>query len=110
DGAAIYATHCASCHQASGKGLPGAFPPLDGSGWVQAKAEVSAQILLHGITGEIKVKGTAYNSVMPAFGSSLSDAEIAAVVTHIRQSWSNQADAVTADFVAEQRAATKDRG
>lgn len=109
DGASLFAASCASCHQASGKGLPGAFPPLDSSGWVQAKPEVPVQILLHGISGEIKVRGTAYNSVMPPFGSSMSDAEIAAVVTYIRQSWSNQAEAVTADFVAKQRAATKDR-
>lgn len=109
NGATIFASNCASCHQASGQGLPGVFPPLDGSGWVTAKAEVPVQIVLHGITGKIEVKGTAYASVMPAFGGSMSDAEIAAVVTYIRQSWSNKADAVTADFVAQQRAATKDR-
>lgn len=109
DGAAIFASSCASCHQASGKGLAGVFPPLDGSGWVQAKAEVPVQILLHGISGEIKVGGTAYNSVMPPFGGSMSDAQIAAVATYIRQSWSNQAEPVTAEFVAKQRAATKDR-
>lgn len=108
DGGAIFAANCASCHQASGKGLAGVFPPLDGSGWVVAKAEVPVQILLHGITGEIKVSGTSYNSVMPAFAS-LSDAEIAAVVTYIRQSWSNQASAVEAEFVAKQRKATADR-
>lgn len=109
DGAKLFASSCASCHQASGQGIPGAFPPLNGSGWVQAKAEVPVQILLHGINGEIKVDGTTYNSVMPPFGNSMSDAEIAAVATYIRQSWDNQAEAVEASFVAEQREATADR-
>lgn len=109
DGAAIFASNCASCHQASGKGLSGVFPPLDGSGWVTAKAEVPVQIVLHGINGKIKVKGTTYQSVMPAFGKTFSNAEIAAVVTFIRQSWSNKASAVKAGFVAKQRKALKDR-
>lgn len=109
DGAAIFASKCAACHQASGKGLAGVFPPLDASGWVLAKAEVPVQILLHGITGKIKVAGTTYQSVMPPFGGSLSDAQIAAVATYIRQSWSNKASAVEAGFVAKQRKATKDR-
>lgn len=109
DGAAIYAANCQSCHQASGQGLPGAFPPLDGSGWVTADAEVPVQILLHGINGKITVAGTDYQSVMPSFAGSLSDAEIAAVVTHIRQTWSNDAEAVETDYVAEQRALHADR-
>lgn len=110
DGSAIFASNCASCHQSSGKGLPGVFPPLDGSGWVTAKAKVPVQILLHGINGKIKVKGTTYQSVMPAFGSSLSNAEIAAVLTYIRQAWSNTAAPISAEFVAKQRKATAQRG
>src|SRR5699024_6886963 len=109
DGSAIYAANCQSCHQSSGGGLPGAFPPLDGSGWVTADAKVPVQILLHGINGKITVAGADYESVMPPFADSLSDAEIAAVVTHIRSSWSNAAEAVTADFVAEQRDLHADR-
>ncbi|HET9679813.1 MAG TPA: c-type cytochrome [Gammaproteobacteria bacterium] len=108
DGAALYAANCVACHQASGQGLAGVFPPLDGSGWVQTKPEVPVQILLHGITGKIVVKGTTYQSVMPSFAT-MSDAEIAAIVSHIRQSWSNKASAVNAEFVAKQRKQTADR-
>ncbi len=108
DGSAIYASNCASCHQASGQGLPGVFPPLDDAGWVVAEARVPVQILLHGINGKITVKGQTYQGVMPSFGT-LSDAEMAAVATYIRQNWSNQASTIDATFVAEQRKLTAER-
>jgi|SRR5699024_10565212 len=108
DGGAVYTSKCASCHQDSGEGVAGAFPPLDGSGWVTASAEVPVQIILRGVTGEIEVAGDTYQGSMPAWDS-MSDAEIAAVTTYIRQNWSNDADEVDADFVAEQREATADR-
>lgn len=102
DGAAIFAANCASCHQATGAGLPGVFPPLDGSEWVHGSPKVLANILLHGIDGEITVKGTKYKGLMPAFAQ-LSDAEIAGVATHIRNTWSNKGEPVTADVVAQER-------
>lgn len=108
DGGAVYAANCAACHQASGSGIAGVFPPLNGSGWVRAKPAVPVQILLHGITGKISVKSQTYQGTMPSF-SSLLDSEIAAVVTYIRQSWSNNTSAVDAKFVAAQRKVTADR-
>lgn len=102
DGAAVYAGNCVACHQASGQGLSGIFPPLAGSSWVLDNDARLVQILLHGVQGEMIVNDQAYNGVMPAF-SQLSDAELAAVLTHIRASWGNDAPPITADQVAEGR-------
>ena len=107
-GEQLYATLCVACHQASGQGLPGVFPPLAGSEWVNAAPEPAIKILLAGLGGAITVKGQAYNGQMPAF-KQLSDAEIAAVLSHVRASWSNGGAAVSADAVAQVRAALKDR-
>ena len=104
DGKAVFAAQCVACHQATGKGLPGVFPPLDGSEWVQGDARTLANILLHGITGEISVAGTSYNGAMPAFAQ-LGDAELAAVATFIRSNWSNKAEAVPADLFVQERKA-----
>jgi mono/diheme cytochrome c family protein len=104
DGAQIFASRCASCHQSSGVGLPGVFPPLAGSEWVDGDASTLASILLLGIDGTISVKGATYNGVMPPFGHQLSDAEIAAVASYVRASFGNTSPAVTADAVKTERA------
>ena len=109
DGHAIYAARCAACHQASGAGLPGVFPPLAGSEWVTGKGEALASILLHGVTGAITVKGAKFNGAMPRFKDQLKDDEIAALATYLRSQWGNQAPALTADVVAKARADTASR-
>jgi mono/diheme cytochrome c family protein len=108
DGKAIFTGNCVACHQATGKGLPGLFPPLDGSEWVRGDERTVINILLHGISGEIEVLGASYKGVMPPF-KQLSDAEIAAVATHIRSQWSNTAKPITTDAVtAERKVSTRD--
>lgn len=109
DGGAIFTSMCAACHQPTGLGLPGVFPPLAGSEWVLGKPDTLAAILLHGINGSIEVKGTVYQGAMPAFGGSLGDAEIAAVLTHIRSTWGNAASPIDAAAVAAARARLADR-
>src|SRR5882724_8320379 len=109
DGAAIFAARCAACHQAGGTGLPGVFPPLAGSNWVNGRVSTVVQILLHGIQDTLTVNGVAYNGAMPTFGSQLSDAEIAAVLTYVRGQWGNKAGPVGAALVSTQRAATAAR-
>jgi mono/diheme cytochrome c family protein len=109
DGAAIFASRCASCHQATGAGVPGVFPPLAGSEWVNGDAKTVARILLVGINGKIDVSGATYNGTMPAFGNSLSDAEIAAVASHVRSSFGNKGAAITADLVKTERTALGSR-
>lgn len=109
DGAQIYAAQCAACHQASGAGLPGVFPPLAASEWVVGKDELLVDILLHGISGKLTVNGTIYNGTMPAFGGKMDDAEIAAVLSHIRKSFGNDAGKIDTPLVKATREASKDR-
>ncbi len=108
DGAQVFTGKCAACHQATGLGLPGVFPPLAKSPWVVGAEERLLQILLHGIQGPIEVLGATYNGAMPAWNT-LSDAELAAVATYIRGAFGNSAGAITAETVAKARAATASR-
>lgn len=102
DGKQLYTANCVACHQAGGTGVPGVFPPLAGSEWVQGDPRVLANILLHGVTGELQVKGTTYQGAMPGFAR-LGDAELAAVANYLRSSWSNQAPKVDAALFATER-------
>jgi mono/diheme cytochrome c family protein len=110
DGGVLYTARCAACHQADGKGVAGAFPPLAGSEWVDGKPDMVARILLLGVEGPISVKGADYSGTMPAFGGQLSDAELVAVVNHVRTSFGNDAKpALDAQAVQELRQSLKDR-
>jgi mono/diheme cytochrome c family protein len=104
DGRQIYAANCAACHQPTGAGVPGAFPPLAGSEWVNGKPEVLARVLLHGLQGPVQVKGNTYNGVMPAFGAQMDDEQLAALGTFIRFEWGNGKPPLDAKVVAEERA------
>jgi mono/diheme cytochrome c family protein len=109
DGKQIYTAACQACHQATGQGLPGVFPPLAGVRWVNGDPEVLAKIVLHGITGPIDVSGTTYNGAMPAFAAQFNDAELAAVLTFIRAEWGNHSPAIDTSTVEAVRKATADR-
>lgn len=78
-GQKVYEANCTVCHQANGKGVPGAFPALDGSALVNGPKEAQINILLNG------------KNAMPAWKATLSDTEIAAVITYTRNNWSNKA-------------------
>ena len=101
-GEAVFTTNCVSCHQATGQGIPGAFPPLVGHAPEVANAEggheYMEKLLLYGLQGEINVSGQTYNGVMPAW-SQLSDDDIANVLNYVLSSWGN-ADAMPADYPA----------
>ncbi len=99
NGATIYATRCASCHQAKGEGLPGMYPPLAGGELAIGDAGRAIRILMNGLQGPVTVKGTVYNGAMPAWGPQLTNEEIAAVLTHVRSSWGNAAAPVDAAAV-----------
>jgi mono/diheme cytochrome c family protein len=103
-GAKIFSANCAACHQASGMGLPGQFPPLAGSDWVNAKtANRVARIVLYGLNGPLVLNGQPFNTSaqMVPFKDSLSDEDIAAVLTFVRSNkdWHNDAPAVTPEMV-----------
>ncbi len=108
-GSQAYIARCQQCHQQSGRGLPPAFPPLIGSEWVTGPPEIVVLIILHGLQGPIEVAGAPYNGVMPGWGTLMTDAEIAAVSTYIRQWETNDASPVTPELVRRLREATADR-
>jgi cytochrome c oxidase subunit 2 len=83
-GEKVYASNCVVCHQASGKGVPGAFAALDGSPVVNGPKDPQIHVLLNG------KKSGAFPAEMPAW-KQLSDTEIAAVITYTRNNWSNKA-------------------
>lgn len=102
-GAAIYETRCSSCHQPSGEGIAGAFPPLAGDPVVTAVDPTRhVEIVLFGVSGSL-IGGVHYASPMPAWGAQLTDEEVAEVVNHERTSWGNAAPTVTPAVVTEIR-------
>ena len=97
----MFAANCSSCHGATGQGLPGAFPPLANNPTVTGDPQKIVGILLGGLRGSISVNGTTYNGQMPAWKGTLSNADIADVITYIRGSLgNNKASAVTTAQVA----------
>ena len=101
-GMSTYNLNCATCHGAKGQGQVGAFPPLDGNGTVTGDPKAVIRIVKLGLKGPMRMKGVMYNGQMPAWNGSLSDEQIAAVVTYIRGAWTNAAPAVsTAQVTAE---------
>jgi cytochrome c oxidase cbb3-type subunit 2 len=105
-GRVVYGSLCGLCHGNDGLGKPGQVPPLAGSEWVNAKSvQRAARIALAGINGKIQAEGRDWNLSMTPMGAALSDSDLAAVLTFVRQSWGNQAGAVTADEVQAVRAA-----
>ena len=95
---------CITCHQATGAGLPGAFPPLAGSDWIYESPEILTKIVLHGVQGPITVNNKKYATAMPGQGAQLKDQEVADILTYVRSAWGNTGDPVTADVVAKVRA------
>src|SRR3569623_1694119 len=84
-GEKVYAANCVACHQANGKGVPNAFPALDGSAVVSGPKAANLDVVLNG------KKSAAFPSPMPAWKGVLSDTDIAAVITYTRNTWSNKA-------------------
>jgi mono/diheme cytochrome c family protein len=101
-GAQVYNSTCVACHGIDGKGVPDVFPPLAGSEWITGPADVPVRIMLNGLVGPITVDGAKYNSVMPPLPQ-LSPAEMADVLTYVRQSFGNDASPVTNDEVIASR-------
>lgn len=103
-GKQVFESTCAMCHQVDGAGVPAVFPPLAGSEYVTGDKARLIAIPVHGLSGKITVKGQEYTGSMPALDT-LTDAEVADVLTYVRASFGNKAGPVTADEVAAVRAA-----
>ena len=105
---------CFGCHGADGEGLDNLGPPLNKSEWVTKQPERLAKILLHGMVGPLTVNGEKYNPALAMPGlhqnESITDQNLADVMTYIRNSWDNKASPITADLVKKTRAATANQG
>jgi mono/diheme cytochrome c family protein len=103
-GKKIFLANCATCHQATGQGVAGQYPPLAGSEIVLGGSRRPAMIVLKGLEGPITVKGAQYGSaVMQPWEKTLSDQKIADVLTYIRQEWGNSAGPVAPEGIAALR-------
>jgi cytochrome c oxidase cbb3-type subunit II len=104
---ALFTANCAACHQGTGEGLPGAFPPLKGNAAVNdADATTHIRVVLHGLQGA-NVGGVVYSSPMPPFAEALDDADVANIINYERSAWGNHGTPVTTQQVAGERAKGK---
>ena len=108
-GKTVYENVCALCHNTDGTGKPGQAPPFVGSEWVLGSPERMIRIPLSGLTGPVTIKGQAWNLSMPAMGAALSDDDLAATLSYIRNSWGNKASVITPEQVKTVRAAVGNR-
>ena len=100
-GKKIFSANCATCHQATGLGVAGQYPPLAGSEFTTGGSRRPAMIVLKGLQGPVKVKGQQYGSaVMQPWDKTLTDQKIADVLTYERSDWGNHASPVTAEQIA----------
>jgi mono/diheme cytochrome c family protein len=100
-GKKVFGANCAQCHQTTGLGVPGQYPPLAGSEYVNGGTRRLGMIVLKGLQGPLVVKGVSFGSaVMQPWEKTLTDAKIADVLTYIRQEWGNSAGPVTSDQIA----------
>lgn len=104
DGEALFQQNCATCHQPTGMGVKGSFPPLVDSEWLLETEEIPIMIVLKGLQGEITVKGETYNGQMIALGAMLDDAKLAAVLSYARSAWGNKGAPISPETVAKVRA------
>ncbi len=101
-GEEVYTTNCAACHQVSGEGLPGVFPPLKGDPLLATgKPEEHINVILKGMSGKT-INGVAYAAAMAPWAQ-LSDEQIAAVATYERKAWGNDASMIVPSQVAALR-------
>lgn len=107
-GRARFQNYCAACHQYDGQGV-GEAPPLEGSPWVTGPQERLIKIALHGLRGKIEVQGKTYDREMPGFGSILTDADLASLLSFVRSRFGQPKQPVTAAAVRRVRAANQGR-
>ncbi len=105
-GLVVYKTHCFACHQMTGSGIKGIYPPLAENKTVTGEKTYLIRILLNGMSGPIEVNGEKYNQVMVPHNF-LNDEQIADVLTFVRNSFGNQAEEVAADEVKSVRKANR---
>lgn len=103
EGQLLYKSYCATCHQADGKGIPGTFPSLHASEWISGDKGRLIRLALKGMQGPLVVNGESYNNVMTPHGF-MSDQQLSAVLTFVRQEFENTGDPVSAEEIGLVRA------
>jgi len=101
-GEQVFRTNCRACHQSAGQGIPGAFPPLAKSDFLNADKIRAIQTVTGGRQGKLVVNGQEFDGVMPEW--TLSDEEIANLLTFIYNSWGNSGQEVSPEEVKAHRA------
>ena len=104
-GKLVYLQHCVICHQGAGQGTPGTFPPLAKSDYLMAQPENGIRPVVEGLSGRITVNGSNYNNTMPPV--LLTDDQVSAVLTFVRNAWGNKGDAISAAQVKAVRSTTR---
>ena len=100
-GEIVYKKSCMACHQTHGKGVANAFPPLANADYLNADVDRAIEVVLHGLSGEIKVNGETINSQMPR--QNLTDTEVANVLTYVYNQWGNKGIEVTEEMVKKNK-------
>ncbi len=101
-GKSLFNGTCSVCHQPSGSGLPGVFPPLAKSDFLNADPKRAVGIVVRGLNGKVTVNGSEYNSVMPPMNQ-LNDDEIANILTYVLNTWGNVGGQVKSAEVKAER-------
>lgn len=100
-GKSLYTSICQACHQADAKGIAGSFPPLAGSDYFAADPSKAVRAVVHGLSGKLTVNGKTFDGIMPK--QTLSDGQIASVITYVLNNFGNKGGDVTVSDVAKQR-------
>src|SRR5580692_11455321 len=109
-GKALFSANCITCHQATGLGVPGQYPPLAGSEVETGDATNQLiAIVLKGLQGPVVIEGKPFNNAMQAWEGQYTDAQLASILTYVRSDWGNNAPPISADMVKQMRAEFKDR-
>ena len=102
-GHSLFENNCSACHQAHGEGMPGVFPNLAKSDFLAADPQRAVHFVLHGHSGQITVNGVTYDGTMPDVGASLSNQDVADILTYVLNSWGNPGGQIQPDVVAQVR-------
>ena len=105
-GQIVYSKICLTCHQVDGSGVPNMNPPLIRTKWTLGSKTVLIQQVLKGSSGKVEIDGDTFSNTMPPL-KTLTDQQIADVLTYVRNSFGNKASAVTVAEVKAIRAKTK---
>ena len=105
-GQAVYTKYCLTCHQVDGSGVPNMNPPLIKTKWTLGSKTVLIQQVLKGSSGKVEIDGDTFSNTMPPL-KTLTDQQIADVLTYVRNSFGNKASAVGIGEVKAVRAKTK---